>query len=212
MPPIQHPEDILIVRNINTDDPDFKDYFEVKWNGVVFRIPPLGIRRMPRYLAYHFNKHLTDRIIYRMDMAQFGRKMKTTRLRDTKLRNEIQRKIIVAVDQYYMADEADPQAQLMKMYGQLNPDDKSEPLNVGNVELPLEPPHISDVATDDLGNPIMEDLEVIAKDSAGIGQEELDKIPKIRSKKELIAEAEELGLELEGTESAKEIQEMILQF
>lgn len=210
--PIQHPEDILIVRNINTKDPDFADYFEVKWNGILFRIPPEGIRRMPRYLAYHFCKHLTDRVIYRMDMAQYGRKMKTSRVRDQKLRDEIQRKVIIAVDQYFMADETDPQAQLMKMYGQLNPDDKTEPLNLGRVELPLEPPSIADIAKDEMGNPILDELGVIANDSSGVGQEEVNKIPVRRSKGELKEEAEQLGIELTGKESAQDLQDAILAF
>lgn len=210
--PLQHPEDILIVRNINIDDPDYIEFFEVKWNGIMFRIPPSGIRRMPRYLAYHFCKHLTNRIIERMDMAQFGRKMKTTRTRDQKLRDELQKKILIAVDQYYMADSDDPQAQLMKMYNQLNPDDKTEPLNVGKVELPLEPPSINDIEKNEMGEPILEKLGKIAVDKKGVGQEELDKIPKMRSKKELKLEAEELGLDLEGNETQAELQDMILNF
>lgn len=211
--PTQHPEDILIVRNINIDDPDFKDFFEVKWNGIIIRVPKGDIRRMPRYLAYHFNKHLTDRIIFRMDMAQFGRKMKTTRFRDKKLRDEIQRKIIIAVDQYYMADEGDAQAQLIKLYGQLNPDDSKDSLSLGTNEIPLEPPDIQDLKIDGAtGNPILEELTPIANDAQGIGQIEADKVPLRRSKEELFAEAEELGIDIEASDTAETIQEKILAY
>ncbi len=212
MPQIAHHEDIIIVRNINIGDPDHANHFSVTWNGVLFRIPPGGMRKMPRYLAFHYCKHLTNRMIERMDMEQFGRKMKTSRIRDPKLRNDLQKKILVAVEQYHIEDVADAQKELMKMYGDLNPDDTTAPMNLGDVDIPLEPPAISDLEVDDMGNPILSEIIPIANDQNGVGQDELDRVPLKRSKPELIAEAEELGLELTGDETKQELQDMILGF
>lgn len=53
-----------------TDECDHSKYFQVKWGGQRFRIAPGQTRRMPRFIAEHFTKHLADHILGKREIEE----------------------------------------------------------------------------------------------------------------------------------------------
>lgn len=100
-----HPNDILIVANpdINCDDVDptegwsHREYFQVKWDGRPHRIAPGKIRKMPRWLALHFAKHLADHLL----MKKEAKEGKTGYLNSPVERPKVLAQILKGVEEYF---------------------------------------------------------------------------------------------------------------
>jgi len=110
--PQEDPQDILIVQNIdlNCDDIDpeegwsHADFFQVRWAGHPHRIRPGETRRMPRYVAEHFAKHLADHILMKME-RETGRQFLVNHPIE---RPKVLKQILVGVDEYFLQQEQKP--------------------------------------------------------------------------------------------------------
>lgn len=80
-----------------TDEFNHSDYFQVKWGGQPFRVKPGASRRMPRFIAEHFAKHLTDHILGRREMEE----KKPNLINNPNERKKVVDQIIVSVDEYF---------------------------------------------------------------------------------------------------------------
>ena len=136
--PNTDPQDILIVQNIdlncNDIDPEegwsHADFFQVKWGGHPHRIAPGETRRMPRYVAEHYAKHLADHILMKME-EESGRKFLVNNPIE---RPKVLKQILVGVDEYFLPqDEPSEGEKVARQIDQLN----EEPaLDVGEVPPP----------------------------------------------------------------------------
>lgn len=106
------------------------EFFEVRWDGRPHRIKAGETRRMPRYLADHFAKHLIDYILIEREK----REKKTGLLKNRLERANLYKQIITGVDSYYNGDMWDYEREgtyVEKQVDQLNTPDNS--INLGTV-------------------------------------------------------------------------------
>jgi hypothetical protein len=106
--PNESAQDILIVKNIdlNCNDVDeegnsHQDFFQVKWDSYPQRIRPGLTRRMPRYLAEHFAKHLADHVLIKKETSEG----KVGLINHPVERPKVLSEILVAVDEYYLPQD-----------------------------------------------------------------------------------------------------------
>lgn len=240
--PREHPEDTMIVRNILVGDDhemedvipyanarqsvdpstgaqhfvnqietnifeniwNTRDYFEVRWDGRPHRIKPGETRRMPRYLADHFAKYLINYILSTREEKEKKQGLVKNRLERQKLYDQI----IVGVDSYYNGDMWDHERQgtiVEQKVEQLNQPDNS--INLGEVPNPAMGYGLSDEAPKEVVTP--DDIELPETPTTPKTREEaID----AKSKKQLVAEAEALGIELKGQENKGQIYDLIVNF
>jgi len=140
--PKEDPQDVLIVQNIdlNCDDVDteegwsHKDYYQVKWGGNPIRIKPGETRRLPRYVAEHFAKHLANHILMKME-KETGKQFLVNNPIE---RPKVLKQIIIGVDQYFLDQEIAEQTEGEKVAAEIEklnePEEKA--LDVGAVPNP----------------------------------------------------------------------------
>lgn len=135
-----HENDILTVANIDVDcdvidteeNYPHKEYFQVRWSGHPHRIPPGQTRKMPRFLAEHYAKHLADHMLMRME-EQTGRK---GLVQSSFERPRMLARIILGVDTYFLGETAAEEgAKVAAMVDQLNPGEKE--LDLGTIPDPM---------------------------------------------------------------------------
>lgn len=237
--PQEHPEDILVIRNILVDDNNeindtipysqsqqdidpttgqahfinrqqtnqylhkwnTKDYFEVRWDGRPHRIEPGKIRLMPRYLGEHFAKHLIDYILTREED-----KRKVTNLKNNMVRRQgLYNQIVEKVESYYNGGiTITPGQQVEQQVQELNQNDPKAH-DLGEVPNPAlgythdkpeeQVPEVPKTDTD--------------KPQAPRTREE---IVESKTKKQLLDEAKQLGLQVKGTENKYTLYDMIVGF
>jgi len=134
--PKEHPDDIMIVHNIDVGCEDktqdmvirhkevfdeameknktisirepeewsHKDYFQVKWDGHPHRIGPGETKRMPRYIANQFKKHLTDHILIKREEETGQKGLMQNKIERVK----VEEQIIIGVDTYLHEDDEKP--------------------------------------------------------------------------------------------------------
>jgi len=171
------------------------NFFEVRWNGMPFRIVPGETKLMPRYLAEHFAKHLADHVLQKRQKSGGPSLMQN---REERLK--VLREIITKVHQYYAGDmDIDHGEQAYQAVQGLNQETGAE-LDVGEVPnkavgvLKDEPDYDS----------MIEDAEAEDKKK--------DTTAGYKNKASLIKEAKELGLELKGSETRDQIEQMVKNF
>lgn len=229
--------DILLVYNsdINCDVIDsednypHKDYFQVKWSNHPHRVAPGKVRKMPRFLAEHFAKHLADHILTKME-EQTGRK---GLVQSPTERPRVLKEILLGVDTYFLGEEdVDQGEKIVKAVETLN---EERPLDLGEVPNPMlgvlkpEPKTVnvtdsvseSPSAVDDatVTNPkdvaTAQTAPVQEVEPAPTSQEKVsiwdDTKPK-PSRKSLIADCEKLGIEVSGKESVDQLIALIKKF
>lgn len=184
-----------------------RDFFEVRWDGRPHRIKPGETRRMPRYLADHFAKYLIDYILSQREEKESLKGLVKNRLERKKLYDQI----IVGVDSYYNGDLWNyerPGVRVEQQVQQLNQSDNA--LNLGEVPNLAMGYGLSDKAPE-----VVNSLVQGAEDNLP----KLADVPKTRdeaidakSKKQLVAEATALGIELKGPENKGQIYDLITQF
>ena len=76
-----------------------KDYFQVKWAGVPHRIAPGETRKMPRFLANHFAKHLADHILLKKEKDENRKGLMSSPVE----RPMVLSQIILGVDEYFIS-------------------------------------------------------------------------------------------------------------
>src|SRR3990167_8011700 len=132
--------DILIVCNpdVNCDDIDteedypHKDYFQVRWANYPHRVSPGQTRKMPRYLAEHYAKHLADHILTRME-EKTGRK---GLMQSSVERPKVISQILLGVDTWFLGEtEVEIGEKVGRLVDTLNPDER--PVDLGTIPDPL---------------------------------------------------------------------------
>jgi len=210
--------DVLIVKNIDIDctvqdtDDDYNhsDYFQVRWSGHPHRIVPGQTKKMPRFLAEHYAKHLADHVLMRME-EKTGRK---GLIQSSFERPKIIKEILLGVDTWYMADsEVEQGEKVAKMVDTLNPEER--PVDLGTIPDPLmgilkaEPKSISESVSEVTENVVMKGLpDAILGDKPSIWD---DSKPR-PSRKELLADCEKLGIEVSGKENVQDLIDKIKKF
>lgn len=195
-----HENDILIVANpdVNCDviDTEFgyphKDYFQVKWHGRPHRIPPGKTKRMPRFLAEHFAKHLADHLLTKKE-EETG---KQGLLNHPQERPKIISQILIGVDEWYLGDnETDAGQQVEDMVEELNPNDKA-------IDLGVVPNKVMGVLVE---TPKIEDFKEPDKPEEQPKEGE-------KSREDLIKECIDLGIEIKGSETLEQLTDKIKSF
>jgi hypothetical protein len=139
------PQDILIVQNcdLNCNYIDSEegwshaDFFQVKYGGAPLRIKPGETRRVPRYRAEHFAKHLADHMLMKMEEETGKQFLVNNVIERPKMLNQI----LTGVDTYYLEQDQGPSTEVDKLATedkQLNPEDDTErAMDIGEVPNPM---------------------------------------------------------------------------
>ena len=146
MPQKEDPQDILIVQNVDLNcnyiDSEegwsHADFFQVKYGGAPLRIKPGETRRVPRYRAEHFAKHLADHMLMKME-EETGKQFLVNNVIE---RPKMLAHILIGVDTYYLEQEQGPVDETAKLAAedkQLNQDEDSvdKAMNIGEVPNPM---------------------------------------------------------------------------
>lgn len=137
-------QDILIIQNVdlNCSDIDSEegwshaDFFQVKYGGAPLRIKPGETRRVPRYRAEHYAKHLADHLLMKMEV-ETGKQFLVNNVIE---RPNMLKKILVGVDSYYLEQDIKPPTETDKLAAedqQLNPVEEEKGLDIGEVTNPM---------------------------------------------------------------------------
>ena len=133
--------DIVLVANpdVNCDGVDseegwsHKDFFQIKWSGQPHRIIPGQTKRMPRFLAEHYAKHLADHILIKLEASTGRRGL----VQSPNERKRVLQTILLTVEDYYHSatepSEGDRVSKLvdnLNPFGQLDKEEKSLDLGV----------------------------------------------------------------------------------
>ena len=136
-------QDILIVQNIdlNCDDIDseegwsHRDFFQVKYGGAPLKIAPGETRRVPRYRAEHYAKHLADHMLMKME-EETGKQFLVNNVIE---RPNMLKKILVSVDSYYLEQDIQPTTETDKLAAEdkeLNPQEEKG-MDIGEIPNPM---------------------------------------------------------------------------
>lgn len=137
---VLHELDVILVYNpdIDCDDIDtdegwaHKDYFQVRWGKQPHRVLPGKTKRMPRFLANHFAKHLANHVLMRME-EETGRK---GLIQSPVERPRVLSQILSVVDEYYLVPTDQSEGQKVSdMVDNLNPQERTT--DVGVIPNPL---------------------------------------------------------------------------
>jgi len=137
-------QDILIVQNIDLNCTDIDseegwshaDFFQVKYGGAPLRIAPGETRRVPRYRAEHYAKHLADHMLQKMEV-ETGKQFLVNNVIE---RPKMLAKILVGVDSYYLEQDIKPPTETDKLIAedqQLNPQEEEKAMDLGEVPNPM---------------------------------------------------------------------------
>ena len=214
-----HENDILIVTNIDTDcdiidtedNYPHSEYFQVKWSGHPHRIAPGATKRMPRFLAEHFAKHLANHMLLKMEEST-GRK---GLMQSSFERPKMIDRIILGVDSYFLGDNVSEADALASKVDELNPGER--PMDLGTVPSPLmgvlkdEPkkveikeetvPSTPDLPPAGSGEPPKKADTPKDEPKTSI----VDPSKPKPSRKELFADCEKLGIEVTGRETVDQL-------
>lgn len=167
-----------------------KDYFQVRWSNVPHRIKPGETRRMPRYIAEHYAKHLADHILQKME-KETGR---TNLVRNPVERPKVMSKIIVGVDEYFIQGEASDEGERVA--------EEVEELNRRAVDLgKVDDPMMADKVDD----PVDDIIKQVESDEKATD----DKLP---PRSELMKECAKLGIKFDIKETSQELADKIKAF
>ena len=142
--PKTDPQDILIVQNVdlscNAIDSEegwsHQDFFQVKYGGAPLRIKPGETRRVPRYRAEHYAKHLADHMLMQME-EETGKQFLVNNVIE---RPNVLSKILIGVDSYYLEQDIKPADETSKLEAQdkqLNPEGEEKAMDLGEVPNPM---------------------------------------------------------------------------
>jgi len=142
--PKTDPQDILIVQNVdlscNAIDSEegwsHQDFFQVKYGGAPLRIKPGETRRVPRYRAEHYAKHLADHMLMKME-EETGKQFLVNNVIE---RPNVLSKILIGVDSYYLEQDIKPADETSKLEAQdkqLNPEGEEKAMDLGVVPNPM---------------------------------------------------------------------------
>ena len=215
-------QDILLVHNpdIDCNETDstegwsHKEFFQVKWGGQPHRVKPGETRRMPRFLAEHYAKHLADHILIKEGDTS-GRK---GLMQSPVERPKVLSKIILGVEEYFGGEMIIGEAEkVIKQVEVLNEEKEEKALDLGIIPnstmgtLIPEPPSLNEVMNNaGIDNPQSE----ISPEAEIKSDEPSIYNPKKRkpTKKELLETAYHQGINVTGNETEEELIKKIRQF
>lgn len=244
--PKEHPEDILVVRNILVgDDTDVeevipyanarpstdpgtgqqhfvnqidtnvyehswntKDFFEVRWDGRPHRVRAGETRRMPRYLADHFAKHLIDFILIKRESSE----KVTGLLKNRGERAKLYQQIIVDVDSYYNGDLWDYEREgtyVEQQVDQMNRSDSGPAFNLGEVPPVALGYGINDTPPESVEPPAAPE---VAPEAPATPPQSRDEAIAGKSRNQFLQEAKQLGIQLTGRETKEQLYDAITNF
>lgn len=206
------------------------EFFEVRYNGQAFRIKPGESDEWPRYIAEHYAKHLADHLLTRMEEAEAKRALAENRSPKTGfVSSSVERpKVLMQILQVKSWINKDVEGAPQQQTDLSGAQDIGAVPNyaVGNLqaqpktaeeilaETSPEPPHIADkdgvgapdnVAVEpNLGTPVATPSAVETAPSEPDTTE--------ATKPQLIREAVQLGIEVNGRESIDDLKDKIRAF
>lgn len=207
-----HELDTLIVYNpdlnchvIDSDEGyPHADYFQVRWSNKPHRIAPGATKRMPRFLAEHYAKHLADHLLTRMEEETKRKGLMQSPVE----RPRVLAQIIKGVDTYFLGEEHDDLGdKTEKLVQDLNPEER--PIDLGTVVNPMVgilKPEPKPVVLEEPNIP--EPVVKVKNDNPSIWDESKPK----PTKKELMADCEKLGIEISGKEDVETLIQKIKAF
>lgn len=202
------------------------NYFEVRYNGQPFRIKPGETKTLPRYIAEHFAKHLTDHILTRREEQEnIKRKKRNLSPKSGLVQSKIERpktlSEIMDVQQYFLEGQTDQNQQTV--------DPNTPATDIGDVphhtlgNLKDEPKTAEEILGTDKPDqvspgPTVEAPDTGAQVSNQVGVDNAPPEPPTTeasgepNRDDLVREAVELGIGLTGNENAEEIKSKIQHF
>ena len=230
-----HENDILLVYNpdLGCDEEDaeegwsHKDFFQVKWDGYPHRIAPGESRRMPRFLAEHYAKHLANHILGKRERSE-GR---IGLLQSPIERPKVLATIVQKVEEYFHGQPNLTVGQAAALQVEKLNEPVGIPLTSRDQELPAT--DIGEVPNTAVGvlkaepKPLAEILKN-AEETSGVPSVEDGNAPVVSepagptsiydpskprpTKKELLADAYKLGIEVNGKETVDQLIDKIKSF
>ena len=207
-----HELDVLIVCNpdVNCDvidteeDYPHKEYFQVRWSGHPHRIAPGQTKKMPRFLAEHFAKHLANHLLMKLEEST-GRK---GLVQSSFERPKMIAKIILGVDTYFLGEsEVEEGAKVAETVDKLNmPEERVTNLGeIPNTMMGVLKPEPRSVITEETVLPTT-DVPVVDAPVSPVTNTSIydDSKPK-PTRKELLVEADKLGIEVTGKETVDQL-------
>ena len=209
IPTKEHELDVLIVKNIDLNcektDTEYnynhRDYFQVNWSNHPHRIVPGGIKKMPRFLAEHYAKHLADHVLMEKEIKENKKGLVQSAVERPKTLKEI----IIGVDTWYLGDTDNKGDEVVNQVEALNPEEKA--MDLGTVVNPMvgilkdEPKTITG----------MEAQTVVVTPPPGTTSVWDDTKPK-PAREQLLADCEKLGIEVKGDEDVETLIQKIKAF
>lgn len=216
-----HESDILTVMNIDVDcdvvdteeNYPHKDYFQVRWSNHPHRIGPGLTKKMPRYLAEHYAKHLANHMLMKMEEAT-GRK---GLVQSTLERPAMLKKIILGVDTWFLGE-----GEIVSKGEELQPGERVTDL--GEVPSPMmgvlkpepKPVVIKDIPEEPKADeiPTTTDLPPVETTTQTPTTEETTKTEETSlfdpskpkpTRKSLFADCDRLGIEVTGKETVDQL-------
>jgi hypothetical protein len=216
--PQESEQDIIIVRNVDidcdfVDESDGSDHhqgFSVKWGGHPHTIRAGATRLMPRFVADHYAKHLTDHILLKEEAVT----KKTGILNDARRRKSVIESILIGVEQFHYADTAlTPGEATARLIDDLNEEEVKSALNLGKVpnkaigyskgadDVTLVVPSKEEMKETEIPSPV--------KASEAMESTDVPTVPIPRTHNQLVEECVKLEIELDGKETTKQLQALL---
>lgn len=209
----RHEQDLLFVENPTDED------FTVIWGGRPYTVKPNQKQIFPRFVAEHFAKHLADKILLKKEAdlkAQGGKNVNL--LNSATERPAVVNSIITGTYSEFTHDTktTDPNAITAAQIEQLNaqPQQEEKAMDIGEVEenkalgvmkQPTAPPLETEIPQNHTLDEAVKAPEDTTNTPVVAGK------PK-RTKKQLIEEAETLGVDLKGSETVEQLEAIIKAF
>ena len=199
-----HELDVLIVCNpdvncnvIDTEENyPHSDYFQVRWSGHPHRIAPGQTKKMPRFLAEHYAKHLADHLLMKLEEETNRKGLMQSSFERPKMIS----RILLGVDTYFLGEsEVEEGEKVAKTVETLNmPEERA--IDLGRIPNPMmgvlkSEPQIFGVQNLPTDTVVKDTLKTSLWD---------DSKPK-PTRAELITEADKLGIELTGKERVDDL-------
>jgi hypothetical protein len=198
--------DVLIVKNTDVDcnviDSENRyphsEYFQVKWGGKPHRIAPGQTKKMPRFLAEHFAKHLADHILFKLEDQTKKRGLINSPVERPRVISEI----LLGVDTYFGSDE---DTSVTEPVDTGMPEERA--MDLGEVPNPLMGVLKGNAS---VTSPLPDSVPVQAKSEEKVSIWDDDK-PK-PAREQLLADCDKLGIEITGKESDDQLIDKIKAF
>jgi len=180
-----------------------KDFFQVKKGGYPYRIAPGETRRYPRYIGEHYANHLIDHMLMKKEKETNQKNL----VRNPAERKALLDKIIIDTEYLHREDEISEDQKTFEKVKELNKEPGERSIDLGQVpdKVTRALPSATPVKAGNKPAPVKNTGDV-AKTSVW------DKDKPKPTKKELLAQCEELDIETTGKETVDELIDKVKKF